>query len=72
MVNDKATLNVRGMDRKTVEQIKALGKARGWTIPQTIEAIVGAVEAVREANDEHPDPAVTAVLEETGLAYVRV
>jgi hypothetical protein len=65
------TLTVRNMDRATIQSIKEMGHARGWTIAHTIEQMTAAMDQIRAGNDEKPDPLVTALLDETGLNYVR-
>lgn len=83
---ETTTLTVRNMDRQTIDQIKEIGDARGWTIAGTLPHMLlfvqdmqvltdggrEAGELIHRAAQLDPDADAFAVLMRVhGLAYVK-
>ena len=53
----KTTLNVRGIDPDAVLRLKLMASARGWTVGQAIERVVGLTVHLQNLSLSNPDSA---------------
>lgn len=66
-----AVLNVRDIDRDTIERIKRAASARGWTIARYLHALALLHESAR-ARADAGDTALQSELQALGLDTQRV
>ena len=71
MASDVTTWTVRKMPRESAEKLVTLGKARGWTIAQTLVQLQIAIESLQIVAEEEPDSSASNVLAGAGLLFVK-
>lgn len=71
-VNPMRMWTVRGMPREVAEEIRLMGRARNWSVAETVQALVAFTKAAQEWEDgQHNVGDLAWLLEEHGLLLVK-
>ncbi len=73
-INLTSIWTVRKMSKETSEEIKLIGRHRGWTLAETLTHMVEFVQEAQKYDDDHPlekDATLEYILKNHGLQFVK-